>query len=74
MVEGSGAGKVFWGNLRERSHLEDLGMDERLILKWIFKQWDGTWTGLISFRLEAAVSYEYRNEAPRSVNGGEFFD
>jgi hypothetical protein len=29
----------FWcGDLRERDHLKDLGVDERIILKWIFKQ------------------------------------
>jgi hypothetical protein len=26
----------WWGNLRERDHLEDLGVDERIILKYIF--------------------------------------
>ena len=26
-----------WGDLRERGHLEDLGIDGR-ILKWIFKK------------------------------------
>ena len=25
----------WWGNLKERDHLEDLGMDEMVILKWI---------------------------------------
>jgi len=37
-----------WGNMRERVHLEDPGVDERIILRWIFKKWDGgAWTGLI---------------------------
>jgi hypothetical protein len=40
-----GTGEVrtgsWWGDLRERDHLEDLGVDRRTILKWIFKKWDG---------------------------------
>jgi len=24
----------WWGNLRERDHLEDLGVDRRIILRW----------------------------------------
>jgi len=39
---------LYWGNLRERDHLEDPGVDGRTILGWIFKKWDvGAWTGLI---------------------------
>jgi len=30
-----------WGNLMEREHLENLGVDGRIILKFIFKIWDG---------------------------------
>jgi hypothetical protein len=32
----------FWlGYLRERDHLEDLRVDGRTLLRWIFKKWDG---------------------------------
>jgi hypothetical protein len=29
---------ICWKNLRERDHVEDLGIDGRTILKWIFKK------------------------------------
>jgi len=29
------------GNLRERYHLEEQGEDGRIILRWIFRKWDG---------------------------------
>jgi hypothetical protein len=31
----------WWGNLRERGHLVDPGVDGRIILKWILKKWNG---------------------------------
>jgi len=40
-----GAGEVhtgfWWGDLRERDHLEDLRVDWEIILQLIFKKWDG---------------------------------
>jgi len=36
----------WWGNLRERDHLKDSGVDGRLIVRWIFRNRDvGVWTG-----------------------------
>jgi len=43
----------WWGNLRERDHLEDSGVDGRIILRWIFRKWDvGVWTGSSWLRIE----------------------
>jgi hypothetical protein len=41
----------WWGELRERAHLEDPGVDRTIILKWIFRYWDEAWTGLIWLRI-----------------------
>ena len=30
----------WWGNLKERNHLEDSGVDGRMILIWICIKWD----------------------------------
>jgi hypothetical protein len=38
-------------NLRERDHLEDLGVAQRMILKCIFNKQDDGWTGLIWLRI-----------------------
>jgi len=33
-----------WGGLRE-DHLGDPKVDGRIILRWIFRKWDGVWNG-----------------------------
>jgi hypothetical protein len=40
----------WWGDLRESHHLGDPSID-RIILKWMFKKWDGAWTGLSWLRI-----------------------
>jgi len=41
-----GRGEVYtglwWGNLRARDHLEDPGIDGRIMLRWIFRNWYGS--------------------------------
>ena len=40
------------GDLRERNHLGDPGINERIILRWIFKKWGvGIWAGFILLRV-----------------------
>jgi len=42
----------WWGNLRERAHWGDPDVDGSIILKWIFRQWNGVaGTGWIYFRI-----------------------
>jgi len=33
-------GQFCWRNLRERGYLKDLGMDGRIILRWMIRNWD----------------------------------
>jgi hypothetical protein len=35
-----------WKNLREGDHVETLGMDTRIMLQGIFKNWLGVWIGM----------------------------
>jgi len=40
MGERRGLYRVLVGKLERKNHLEDLGVDERIILRWIFRKWD----------------------------------
>jgi hypothetical protein len=42
----------WWGDLMERDHLQDLGVDGSIISNWIFKKWYiEAWSGLICLRI-----------------------
>jgi hypothetical protein len=42
-----------WENLRERDHWGDLGVEEKIILRWILRKLDvGVWTGLGWLRIQ----------------------
>jgi len=41
MGEWRGVYRIWWGNLRERDHLGDPDVDGKIILRWIFREWDG---------------------------------
>jgi len=45
--------KGYWcGKLRERDHLEEPGLEGKIILRWIFRKWDvGAWSGSICLRI-----------------------
>jgi hypothetical protein len=65
---------ILWGILRERDHLEDPDIHEKIILRWIVRKWDGVvWTGLIWFMLgTGACTCKSGNEPSCSIKHGEF--
>jgi hypothetical protein len=62
-----------WGSLRERDHLEDIGVDAKIILRRISRRWDGghglNWLSIG----QVAGSCECGNEPSDSRKCGEFF-
>ena len=47
-----------YGDLIGIDHLEDVSIDERVILKWIFKEWHGdVWTRLLWLRKGTGGGY-----------------
>jgi hypothetical protein len=68
--------RVLVGKPEGKNHLEDPGVDGRIILSWIFRKWDGvhgldrsgSWIGI------GGGHFECGNETSGSVKCGEFLD
>jgi hypothetical protein len=60
---------LWWGNLRERDHLEDTGIDGRIVLIWICKKWN------MGYGLDRAGSGQGQVAGTwGSIKCGEFLD
>jgi len=58
MGERRGIYRVLVGKPEGKSHLEDPGIDGRIILRWIFRKWDvEAWTGLSWLRIGTGSRY-----------------
>jgi len=69
--------QVFGGGiLRERAHLDDPGLNGRIILRWIFRKLDVVvWTGSRWLRIgHMAGTCKCGNEPLGSIKCGEFLD
>ena len=69
--------RVWRGNLKERDHSEDSGVDGRIILSWIFRTWNRgarglDWSG--SGYGKMAGSCKRGNKPQGSIKYGEFLD
>jgi hypothetical protein len=64
----------WWGSLREGDHWGNPDVDVRIILRWIFRIWEGWWglDGAGSGQGHVAGTCEYGNELSGSINAGNF--
>ena len=52
MGESRGVYRVVGGKPEGKNHLENRGLDGKIILRWIFRKWDmGAWTGSMWLRI-----------------------
>jgi hypothetical protein len=63
----------WWGNVRERDHLEDRGVNRRIILRWILRKWVGgmDWIDLAQDRgrWRAVVNAVMKLRVPKKMRG-----
>jgi hypothetical protein len=66
----------WWGNLRDRDHFEDPGVNGGIILRWIFRKWGiGVWTSSNWLRIgTVAGTCKCGNEPSGSIQCGLFPD
>jgi len=64
----------WWGNLKERDHLGETGVDGGIILRWIFRKWDGEYgrDQAGSAKRQVADTCDCGNEPSGSIKCGEF--
>jgi hypothetical protein len=63
----------WWGSRRERDHLEDPGIDGRIIIRWFFRKWLGL-NRVGSGQGQVAGTCECGIEPSGSIKCGEFLD
>jgi hypothetical protein len=68
---------IFWEEtLKGRDHVQDLGVDVRIILEWVLWKYGGkVWTGRIWFRMRTSGGLcERGDEQSGSIKGGKFLE
>jgi len=70
-VRGEGSTGLLWENLRDRDHWGDPDADGRIILRWIFRKWEGV-VGTGWSWLRIGTGGGHGDELSDSKNAGNF--